>query len=114
MRATSGYQGPFQPEWLEPARPFDILVRMLNNLRHAYMQQRRWPQAVAVIEYLHLAQPDVPQHGRDLGLAHYQNGAMHLALHYWNTYLQQSPEAADAVPVREAMRRLLHEWAPLN
>ena len=114
VQYATGYDGPFQQEWLAPTPASDILVRMLNNLRIAYLKQESWAKATAVIQNLILLQPDTPEHLRDLGLIHYENNAPHLAAHYLDAYLQRVPDAADADAIRHGVRPTLDRWARGN
>ncbi len=114
VEETTGYQGPFQSQWLEPADPRDIAVRLLNNLRAIYAQNEQWAEAMTVIEQLRLVQPDVPEHLRDLGLIYFRQGSTRLAARYLEAYLQQAPDAGDATTIREGMADTLDGWARLN
>lgn len=111
---TTGYEGPFRVQWLDPTSPLDLTVRMLNNLRAIYAQQEEWLQALRVIEQLQIVQPDVPEHLRDLGLIHYRMGATRLSARYLEAYLQQVPDASDANTIRQGMAGTLDDWARLN
>ncbi|MGH2524315.1 MAG: SirB1 family protein, partial [Anaerolineales bacterium] len=45
---STGYPGAFEPRWLLPTPPRDIVARMLNNLRNFYLQAEDWRLAIAV------------------------------------------------------------------
>ncbi len=111
---TTGYQGPFEEAWLIPLTPRDILTRMLNNLRWIYIDKETWPEAIRVVEYLRLLQPDQPAYLRDLGLLNYKIGSLHQAVEYLNAYLQQMPEARDKQSVRRSLKFVARELARLN
>ncbi|MCP4424043.1 MAG: tetratricopeptide repeat protein [Chloroflexi bacterium] len=112
VRETTGYE--FREEWLTPTEPIVVLTRMLNNLRNVYVQGQQWEEATAVIERLILVQPDDPQHLRDLGFVHYQNGVPHLAAHYLDAYLQAQPNAPDADSIQHNVGQAINAWARLN
>ncbi|MCI0399183.1 MAG: transglutaminase-like domain-containing protein [Chloroflexi bacterium] len=114
IQQTTGYEGPFRQDWLEPAAPRDILVRMLNNLRLIYVQRAAWNEALSVIQHLRLAQPHVPEHLRDIGLVHYQTGSLSRALQWLEAYLRQAPNGPDASTIREGLRPALENWVRLN
>ncbi|MEM7117624.1 MAG: tetratricopeptide repeat protein [Chloroflexota bacterium] len=114
VRLTTGYNGPFLPEWLQPTPPRDILVRMLNNLRIAYIKQSVWKKATAVINHLILLQPETHEHVRDLGLIYFENGRYHQAANYLDTYLQKAPDASDADAIKQHVSKALSQWARLN
>lgn len=112
LRATNAAE--FDPEWLRPAAPRDIVARMLNNLRGFYLRVEDWPLSIAVVEHLRDLQPEVSGHLRDLGLLHYRNGALRTAAHYLNHYLAREPEAKDADSVRQSREVLVEHLAKLN
>jgi regulator of sirC expression with transglutaminase-like and TPR domain len=114
VESTAGVGGTFQMEWLQPAAPADILVRMLNNLRNVYLKGEAWPQLIAVIERLRLLQPDLPGHLRDLGLLHHQLGALRLAIQFYEQYLQRAPDAPDAETVRGNLQAAASQIARKN
>jgi regulator of sirC expression with transglutaminase-like and TPR domain len=114
VRSTVGYEGPLEATWFDPAAPREIIARLLNNLRIAYVRLQRWREAILVIELLRVVQPDTAEHLRDLGLAHYRQRALPQAAHYLNQYLQAVPDAADAQAIREGMRDILDNWVRQN
>lgn len=111
---TTGYDGPFRPEWLEPAAPLDILGRMLNNLRASYVRLKHWGEAIRTISLLRRLYPDVPEHVRDLGLAYYRNSSTRLAAHYLEEYLRMQPDSVDAETIRSGMREAIERWVRQN
>jgi regulator of sirC expression with transglutaminase-like and TPR domain len=114
VRQTTGLEGVLDPSWLRPATPRAILARMLNNLRVVYVQRERWPQAVAVIERLRQVQPDAPEHLRDLGLLHYQQGHLYPAAQYLEAYLEEEPESPEASAIRQNLQPVFSRWAQMN
>ena len=114
VRKTTGYDGPFNPAWLAPSPPLDILARVLNNLRINYVERRNWEKALAVVRLLRLIQPAVPEHVRDLGLLYYRLDSFRLAAHYLENYLLRMPEAKDAEMIRQGLSTSLDDWARMN
>ncbi|MBI3959468.1 MAG: transglutaminase family protein [Chloroflexi bacterium] len=53
-----------------------LLLRLLNNLRNVYLSNNIFHQALAVLDYMVLVEPDEPELWRDRGLLHIQNGEM--------------------------------------
>jgi regulator of sirC expression with transglutaminase-like and TPR domain len=53
---------------LEPARPRDIVIRMLNNLKALQVKQEQWDQTWHVQRRLAALHPGVYEHRRDLAL----------------------------------------------
>lgn len=114
VQDTTGYDGPFHMDWLDPASPLDILARMLNNLRAVYVNRQAWPQAILVVEHLRAVQPDDAEHLRDLGYLHYQNGSLRLASRLLEEYLWRASNAPDAASVRQALGIILGQFVRLN
>ena len=114
VRSAAGLSGPFDPAWLAPTPPRDIVARMLNNLRAFYISVEDWPRAISMMERLVALQPDVPGHVRDLGVLHYREGSFRQASRLLNDYLARAPEASDADTVRRGRDLMLEELARLN
>ena len=109
-----GYEGPLEASWFAPLPAREVLARMLNNLRTAYVRRSAWGEAAHVIRLLRQTQPEVAEHVRDLGLVYYQQRRLSQAAHYLDVYLQRAPAAADAHVIRDGMKDLLDEWVTQN
>ncbi|MCC7361758.1 MAG: transglutaminase family protein [Anaerolineales bacterium] len=114
VRSAAGLSGAFDPAWLAPTPPRNIVARMLNNLRAFYISVEDWSLAIAMLERLVLLQPDVPGHVRDLGVLHYRAGSFRQASRLLDDYLKRAPQAADADTVRRGRDLMLEELARLN
>jgi regulator of sirC expression with transglutaminase-like and TPR domain len=114
VELSTGFTGPFQPQWLYPVQPEEILARMLYNLRSIYIQQNNWSMALPVVEHLLILQPQNPAHLRDLGTIHNQNGSPRLAIEYFQRYLAAAPQAEDAQLVRWDLKQTAGKMARRN
>ena len=114
VREATGFSGAFQPEWLKPVSPGVILTRMLNNLRNIYLHQEDWTHALAVVERLRMLQPDLPDLLRELGAIYERQGSLRLAIQYYEQYLAQAPQAADAGNVLAHLRDAARQLSRLN
>ena len=114
VREATGFSGAFQPEWLKPVSPAVILIRMLNNLRNIYLHQEDWTRALFVVERLRMLQPGLPDLLRDLGTIYERKGSLRLAIHYYEQYLAQAPQASDAETVLAHLRSAAHQLSRLN
>jgi regulator of sirC expression with transglutaminase-like and TPR domain len=112
--AALGSQAQFEPSWLAPTAPRDIVARMLNNLRAFYVSVEDWTLAIAILACLQALQPDQAEHVRDLGVLHYRNNSFKKASELFNEYLVLRPDAPDAESVRDGRNRLWDELARLN
>jgi regulator of sirC expression with transglutaminase-like and TPR domain len=114
VRQSTGFEGPLQKEWFEPASPEAIVARMLFNLRGVFVQSEAWPEAMAVVQHLIALQPDEADHLRDLGLLHARGGSKRTAAGYLEKYLMRRPEAKDADLIRQSLNGLVEQLARLN
>ncbi len=103
----------FQPDMLEPVGPRQILIRMLNNLKNAYLHQGRFEAALPPVERLLDLDPDEPVHMRDLGLLHYQLDHYSQALYALQQYLVLGNVSSDD-PVRQVIANIQAHIARLN
>ncbi|MDQ3755576.1 MAG: tetratricopeptide repeat protein [Acidobacteriota bacterium] len=109
-----GGQAPLTEEMLRPARPREILVRLLRNLKAIYAQSQLYRRALAITDRILLFAPDAHHERRDRGallaqLGHYAAGITEI-----ETYLQRAPQAPDAERVREQLKKLRLQMAMLN
>jgi regulator of sirC expression with transglutaminase-like and TPR domain len=114
VTSSTGYSGPFQEQWLEPAAPEAILTRMLNNLRNVYMKSQDWDHALRAIAHIRLLHPSMHELDRDLGIIYHQKGELRLAVQYYEKYLALSPDAPDAEAITAHLRSAAQSLARLN
>jgi regulator of sirC expression with transglutaminase-like and TPR domain len=114
VHEATGFSGAFQPEWLKPVSSVVILTRMLNNLRNIYLHQEDWTRALLVLERLRMLQPDLPDLLRDMGTIYEREGSLQRAIHYYEQYLSQAPQASDAEHVLAHLRDAAHHLSRLN
>ena len=88
---------------LRPVGRREILARVLRNLRSAHLGRRDWPAAVDAIELLRVLEPTDPEHGRDRGLLLGRMGRFTEARAALRSYLDERPDAHDAVDVRRVL-----------
>jgi len=104
VREATGSRRPFEPKWLRPSPPADLLARLLTNLSNAYIQRENWRSAILVIQHLLQIQPEMDWHLRDLGILYFYSGSLRLAAQYLEEYLRRSPDAPDFETVRSSLR----------
>lgn len=100
-------------EYLHPAPPREILVRMLRNLKGVYVDQRDWQRLLETQERLVILLPRDEAERRDRGLAYLKLECSQAAIDDLEHYLNIRPDAADAETLRlklpelrDAVRRL--------
>ncbi|HEX7086134.1 MAG TPA: transglutaminase-like domain-containing protein [Vicinamibacterales bacterium] len=95
LRTHVGLEAMLEPSMLRPATKRDILLRMLLNLKRAYVRLRSFPQAHAVAELLVAFDPSALTELRDRGLLAYQQGSWASALRDLEEWLRMAPAATD-------------------
>jgi len=95
LRRHLGEEAELDPSMLAAAGKREILVRMLLNLKRAYVRMRSFPQAREVIELLLGLDPSALTEVRDRGLLAYQLDDFHAALRDLQDYLRLAPVPED-------------------
>ena len=72
IRRMAGGRIRFHAHWFEPVNHRHLLVRMLHNLKHIYIDKERYEHALFVCELLVLLLPSTPLERRDRGIVHLQ------------------------------------------
>ncbi|MEA5462446.1 SirB1 family protein [Leptothoe sp. PORK10 BA2] len=98
-----GTKAGWKADYLTPISAKSLLARLLNNLKLIYLNRRDLPHTLTILNYLLLLFPQQPGNSRDRGLIHYQLQNLLAARSDLETYLAQSPGAAD----RHQISRLL-------
>jgi len=91
---------------LQPARPREIIARMLHNLKGIYMQTERWQRLLAVQQRLVILLPYDIEERRDRGLASARLNFVRAALEDLQYYLDERPDAEDAAMVESQLAEL--------
>jgi regulator of sirC expression with transglutaminase-like and TPR domain len=107
---------PFEvtPEVLEATPPGAIVLRMLTNLKTAYLADRSHLRAARVAYRLAQLLPEDPTQRRDLGLLLVQADRPGPAVDHLKHYLAETPDADDTDDVRKILSRALGEVARWN
>lgn len=95
-----------QPGFLRPAGRKDILVRMLENLKGMYLNNRNDERALAALERILLILPDSADHVRDRGMVLTRLGRDSDAADALRHYLQLLPDAPDRVRIELLLDQL--------
>ncbi len=110
------YQGQirFQEEFLTAVDKKYIVLRMLNNLRGIYLEQRQYRKALAIVEMALAISPASSDDLRQRGLIHYRLRNFSQARQDLETYLFLNPKAIDSAEVQEILTGLRRVSAMLN
>lgn len=91
------------PQLLDPVTKKQILRRMLNNLKFIYLRRRDLVKALAALDRMMIAEPNLPEDLRE-------RGQVYLALEYFpqakadfESYLRLAPDAPDAGKIRDQL-----------
>lgn len=104
----------FEPRFLEPVGPRQILTRMLQNLKVIYFNAREYKKAVSVVERLLVLHPGCATELRDRGLLLSQLKAYDAATRDLERYLRLAPGAEDSEAIRGHLRSLRQRVVVLN
>lgn len=85
----------FDREMLRPVGTRQILLRMLQNLKHLYTRRGKLDRALAASDRILLLTPALAEEHRDRGLLQIQRRAFRAAVDDLNQYLSLAPMADD-------------------
>jgi regulator of sirC expression with transglutaminase-like and TPR domain len=114
VTAITGRPFDVTPEALAATSPGAFVLRMLNNLKTAYLADRSHLRAARIARRLTQLLPDDPTQQRDLGLLLVQAGRFGSAIDPLRNYLTVVPEADDFADVQKFLARALGEVARWN
>jgi len=114
LSTAVGDQVKFDPRLLRAARPREILVRMLQNLRSLYEERKDMPRALSAVDRLLLLAPDNIRGLRERAQLYEQLGGTAAAAADLEKVLQLEPSASDAPALRARVRRLRDSSQFLN
>lgn len=99
---------------LTPPSKRAILLRILRNLKHAYIQRGEFEHALHTVERLLLVQHNQPDEIRDRGLLRARLGMLHLALHDLEHYTTLMPQSSERMMIEMQAREIAALIAPQN
>lgn len=114
LRGMFGRKMTFSPEMLAPAKPREIVSRMIHNLKAIYVNRREWDKAMRSIEQLRAVDPSNPEIHRDRAAVLGAQGAIPEALRELETYAARAPRAPDAGQVLRQIQALKRMLAAMN
>jgi regulator of sirC expression with transglutaminase-like and TPR domain len=114
LKAATGRMGSLGPAELGPARKWQILRRMLQNLKAVYLGKEELGQALKAVERLLVLRPEEALERRDRGVLLARLGRHGEAEADLRAYLAARPEAPDADEVRTLTDEVRARRGPLN
>ena len=114
LRDTTKGRVTFEPEMLASVRRRDMLLRLLNNLKNAYLRRGDDALALGIVDHLLVLSPDDLEHTRDRGLLLFRLQQYARALECLTAYLDASHAAADREVIEKHCGALRQLIASLN
>jgi regulator of sirC expression with transglutaminase-like and TPR domain len=99
---------------LDEARPREILVRMLRNLKHLFVNRGDFARALATVSRILLFVPDDASEIRDRGILHLRLECFGAALRDLERSLELEPGGAAAEAVRQSLPELRRQVASIQ
>ncbi len=106
VMSRSGGGSASHEHWLRPAKPREIVERMLRNLKAIYLQLGNNPKAFEMLCWLLVLDPDAPRERLERGLQYEAMGNTDRAVLDLERYLDLSPDAADANLIRSRIETM--------
>ncbi len=100
--------------WFAPVTHRQFLFRMLNNLKHIYLRNEDYPNALPICDLMILLMPQIAHERRDRGIVHLQLKHYARALHDLMVYLQLAPMAKDRSEIQNQIKSIRQIIATLN
>lgn len=97
---------PLKPEYFKPFTPHEILLRLLNNLKMAYLHHDNLPKALLATEFMLLLNPNDIQSIRDRGILNYQLDHLQRARPDLEQYLSLESTASDKNLIQAMLSRI--------
>jgi regulator of sirC expression with transglutaminase-like and TPR domain len=92
--------------FLKTARPQEMVIRLLTNLKSLYLNIRDQTRALAAVERILLLRPIAPAEIRDRGVILARMGRRREALEQLEAYLNVAPEASDSQRIQGMVEEL--------
>ncbi len=114
LRTVLGPQAKLDRRHLQPATTREILVRILGNLKHIYLQASEYRSALACSERILLMSPDSAHELRDRGLMYQRLECYRTAAADLERFLALAPDDESAEAVRTTLVELQRQASQLH
>jgi regulator of sirC expression with transglutaminase-like and TPR domain len=114
LKSASGEERELEPWMLAPSSPRSIVIRVLTNLKHAYMLQKDYANAVRAIDRMLIFDPELWPDRRDRGLMMAELGFVGAAIHDLEAYIEHCGPAQDGDQIRRVLPVLKKKLTLLN
>jgi regulator of sirC expression with transglutaminase-like and TPR domain len=103
-----------QQDWFEPVSQRMFLARILNNLKHIYLDKEDYEHALKIYNLLLILVPHYAYEWRDRGVINLYLKHYARARHDFNIYLELEPQADDTQEINNYLRIIRQMIAKMN
>ncbi len=114
LQETTGGRVEYDARLLASVGKRQMLVRLLHNLKAAYLRAGDDEQALAAVDRILIIEPDDLDQVRDRGLLLFRMRQYNRALECLNRYLEGTPAAPDRTSIEQHARALRQLLSSLN
>lgn len=93
-------------QWLNPAKPREVIARMLRNLKAIYLHTNNNRKAFEMLHWLLILNPDAHRERVERGMLYEAMGNTDRAVLDFERYLELAPNAADADQIQSRIQKL--------
>lgn len=104
----------FRKQYLKPVSKRAILIRMLLNLKHIYLDRQDWEAALKTITLMMIIRPDNALEFRDRGLVYYRLKRFQDAIFDLKRFLFLEPDSNDTETIEAHIENIEKELLRLN
>jgi regulator of sirC expression with transglutaminase-like and TPR domain len=98
----------------EPISKRSLLVRLLSNLKHVYLNAEDYDHTLIVCDLILILMPDLAKEYRDRGIIHYQLQHYGRAIRDMKRYVDLDPDAKDRYEILNHIKMIRETIARLN
>ncbi|MCB9078530.1 MAG: tetratricopeptide repeat protein [Anaerolineaceae bacterium] len=104
----------FKRQFLRPVSKKAMLYRLLLNLKHIYLDQQKWPDALKTIDLMMILRPPEIGNLRDRGLIYYRLNRLSEAVTDLQRYIFLAPENRDIDAIKDHLKKIEAALLRLN
>lgn len=104
----------FKRQFLRPVSKKAMLYRLLLNLKHIYLDQQKWPDALKTIDLMMILRPQEIGNLRDRGLIYYRLNRLSEAVTDLQRYIFLAPENRDIDAIKDHLKKIETALLRLN
>ena len=114
LRQMFKHRIKFYLHWFKPVSHKQFLVRLLNNLKRAYLEKEQYERTIAVCDLILALTPQAAIELRDRGIIHLQLKHYSRALHDLIAYVDLAPDAEDRYEMQGHIKSIRQMIAMMN